>query len=222
MARRVAEEQPRLLERGEMSFLYRPRVETFEPEGMDDIQRLLLVLSPDRRRLYRVIAIGRKRMPRSAAHERFWGFVDLVLDSPQDLRAALDAQTYGTRTRGVRHLPAAMKVAGGRYQIVWHGQHAHLEYQLSFNEAGFEPAGDFIVTVANPDPTAWGLVEMPPLQFELFDDAEVHVTIPTPFPPDLQQRFGEKRFVPLDSTRLLNFPGAELVFIASAPSAPLR
>jgi hypothetical protein len=221
MARRVAEEQPRLLERGEMSFLYRPRVETFQPEGMDDIQRLLLVLCPDRKRLYRVIAIGRKRMPSPAPHERFWGFVDLVLDSPQDLRAALDAQTYGTKTRGVRHLPAAMKVAGGRYQIVWHGQHAHLEYDLSSNEADFEPNGDFIVTVANPDPTAWGLLETPPLQFELFDDAEVHVTIPTPFPPDLQQKFGEKRFVALDSTRLLNFPGAELVFI-SAASAPLR
>lgn len=216
MARRVAEEQPRLLERGELSFFYRPRVERPEPEGIEDIQRLLLVLCPDRGRLYRVIAIGRKKMPGGQAHERFWGFVDLVLDSPQDLRAALAAQTYGTKTRVVRHLPAAQRVARGRYQIVWHGEHAHLEYELSPSEVEFEPKADFIVTVANPDPIAWGLLETPPLQFELFDDAEIHVTIPTLFPPDLQQKFGEKKLAALDSTRLLDFPGAELVFISAS------
>jgi hypothetical protein len=223
MARRREEEQTRLLERGEIAFYYRPRVETPEPEGLGDVQRLLIVLCPEDRRRYRVIAIGRKRLPSHARADRFWGFVDLVLDAPQDLHAALAAQTYGTKTRGVRHLPAAQPAANGSYALTWHGGHAHLRWHLSrvhhedevVRELALEDSGDSIVTVANPDPTVWGLVELPPLQFELFDDAELHVTIPTPFPPSLQGRFGERKFAPLDTIDYLDHPGAELVFIVS-------
>ena len=222
MARQRAEEQRRLLEQGEFSLMYRPRVEEWEPEDVGDIQRLLLVLCPDRHARYRVLAIGRKRLPHGSRHERFWGFVDLVLDAPQDLRAALAAQTYVTKTRGIRHLPAVRPVAEGRYEIAWHDGHAHLRYELSrthrtdpvVEDLHVERRGDFIVTVANPDPTVWGLVESPPLQFDLFEEEEVHVTIPTPFPPSLQKRFGDRRFLQLDSIEYLDHPGAELVFVA--------
>jgi hypothetical protein len=220
MVRRREDQQRRLLERGAISFYYRPRVEAFDPEGIEDVQRLLLVLCPDHRSRFRVIAIGRKRLPR--ASERFWGFVDLVLDSEYDLRAALDAQTYGTKTRGVRHLPAARPAASGTYRLSWHDGHAHFSYALQsahdedpvVNELQIERRGEFIVTVANPDPTAWGLVELPQLQFDLFDEAEIHVTVPTPFPPRLQARFGDNRFAQLDSIEFLDHPGAELIFIA--------
>lgn len=206
-----------------MSLVYRPRVERWQPEDTADVQRLLLVLCPERRARYRVIAIGRRQVPRGGTHERFWGWVDLVLDSPSDLRAALAAHTYETRTRGVRHLPAARRAGGGRYELSWHGGHAHLRYELTSIEADDpvvddlrpEPRADCILTVANPDPAAWGLVEMPPLQFDLFDETEIHVTIPAPFPPTLQARFGDRRFVPLDDIRFLDHPGAELVFIRS-------
>jgi hypothetical protein len=214
------EEKSRLLERGAISFYYRPRVETFDPEGVHDVQRLLLVLCPDQRSRFRVIAIGRKRLPHPS--ERFWGFVDLVFDAEQDLRAALDAQTYGTKTRGVRHLPAARPAAGGTYQLKWHDGHAHFTYALRavhgedpvVEELEIAPRGEFIVTVANPDPAAWGLAELPGIQFDLFDEAEVHVTIPTPFPESLQREFGDHRFAQLSTTEFLDHPGAELVFIA--------
>ena len=189
------------MERGEISFYYRPRVERWQVEDISDVQRLLLVLCPDRQRRYRVIALGRKRMPLPG--ERFWGFVDLVLDSQQDLRAALGASTYMTKTRGVRSLPAAQRIRTGRYEIASHEGHAHLDYG----------DGSCIVTVANPDPKAWGLAETPPLQLDLFDETEVHVTVPATLPADLQRRFGDKRFLPLDSPRLLDHPGVELVFI---------
>ena len=210
MARRREEAQKRELERGEIALMVRPRVEHFEVEGLEDVQRLLIVLCPDRKRRYRVIAIGRKELPPGSIHDRFWGFVDLVLDSPQDLRAALGAQTYVTKTRGLRHLPAAKRVAKGRYEISWHDGHAHLCYEA----AGIR--SDLIVTVANPDPTAWDLVETPSLQYDLFDESEVHVTIPTPFPPHLQERFRDRRFAQLDTIEFLDHPGAELVFIVSS------
>ena len=221
MARRREERQTRELERGEISLMYRPRVEEWHPEAIEDVQRLLLVLCPDRKRRYRVIAIGRKRLPSSSRHERFWGFVDLVLDAPQDLRAALGANTYVTKTRGLRHLPAAERAALGRYEIAWHDGHAHLRYTFSEIAEGdpvvddLHPgrSGDYIVTVANPDPTAWGLLETPSLQLELFDETEVHVAIPTPFPPHLQEKFGDRRYAQLDTIEFLDHPGAELVFV---------
>jgi hypothetical protein len=162
-------------------------------------------------------------MPRATRHERFWGYVDLVFDTELDLRAALDAQTYGTKTRGIRHLPAARPAADGAYRIEWHEGHAHFTYALESFATGdavvadlhLDRTGDYIVTVANPDPAAWGLSELPDLQYDLFDEAEIHVTIPTPFPADLQRRFAEKRFAQLETTRYLDHPGAELVFIAA-------
>lgn len=217
----------RVLERGEISLMYRPRVEHFGPENLGDVQRLLLVLCPERRRRYRVIAVGRKRLPGGGHHERFWGFVDLVLDAPQDLRAALAAQTYVTRTRGTRHLPAARRAASGTYELQWHDGHTHLSYELQHvdhedpvvHDLEPEEQGDYIVTVANPDPAVWGLDEPPPLQFDLFAEPEIHVTIPTPFPPDLQQRFRERRFAPVDTVRYLDHPGAELIFVAHEVSS---
>lgn len=223
MARPRPRPHRRLLERGEISFFYRPRVEEFDPESIEDVQRLLLVLAPERGRRFRVIAIGRKRLPRAARHERFWGFVDLVLDSRRDLEAALDAQVYGTKTRGLRHLPPARPAASGRYRFTWHDDHGHLHYELRWRreddsvveELMIEPEGDYIVTVANPDPTAWGLLELPALQFDLFDEAEIHVTVPTPFPERLQNRFAGRRYAQLDTVEFLDHPGAELVFIAA-------
>ena len=223
MARRREEAEERVLERGEISLMYRPRVEHWQPEDVGDVQRLLLVLCPERRARYRVIAIGRKRLPDGARHERFWGYVDLVLDSPTDLKAALGAHTYNTKTRGLRHLPAARNAARGWYQLTWHDGHAHLKFDLGQIESNdpvvedlrIEPSANYIVTVANPDLTVWGLGEPPRLQFELFDETEIHVTIPSPFPPPLQARFGDRRFVQMDSVAYLDHPGAELVFVAN-------
>jgi hypothetical protein len=186
------------------------------------VQRLLILLSPDGSAFERTIAIGRKRMPSSAQRDRFWGFVDLVL-TPYDMHNALGAQVYGTKTRGLRHLPAARAFASGTYDIATHGSHSHLRWQVErvesedpiANEVELESDADYIVTIANPDPAAWGLLQPPDLQSELFDDLELHVTIPTPFPPALQQRFHNRRFAQLDSTDWLEHPGAELVFVGT-------
>jgi len=197
------------MEQGLIDILYRPRVEHEEVDSLRDVQRLLLVLAPDGRAESRVIAIGRKRI-----RERFWGFVDLV-DDPQYVDLTLGAHTYLTKTRGARHLPAARVAASGTYSISRHDDHTHLRFTTTPNpdrEIDVESEGDFIVSVANPDPTAWGMLEMPPLQDELFPEYEVHVTIPTPFPAAIQERFRGRRYIDLEP-ELLDFPGAELIFI---------
>ena len=115
-AREVAAVETRRLEQGSIAFFYRPRVETQHADELDDVQRVLLLLSPEGSPFERLIAVGRKRMPRSAQRDRFWGFVDLVL-TPYDMHAALGAQVYCTRTRGLRHLPAARAFADGTYEL---------------------------------------------------------------------------------------------------------
>ena len=211
-----------VLEQGAIEFLYRPRVEEYNAEELDDVQRLLILLSPGGAAFERLIAVGRKRLPRSARHDRFWGFVDLVLTS-WDMHAALGAQVYGTKTRGLRHLPAARTFAEGTYQIETHGPHAHLRWHIErfdtadpvVSEISLEHDADYILTIANPDPSVWGLVETPDLQSVLFDDLEMHVPIPTPFPPSLQERFRNRKFAQLDTTEWLDHPGAELVFLGA-------
>lgn len=222
MARTAAVEEAQTIEHGSITFLYRPRVEEQHPDDLRDVQRLLIQLSPHASAFERVIAIGRKRLPASFRRDRFWGFVDLVL-TPYDMHNALGAQVYGTKTRGLRHLPAARPFASGSYDLATHRDHAHLRWQVEtfededpvVQDLEIERDADYIVTVANPDPTVWGLLETPDLQAELFDDLELHVTIPTPFPPALQQRFRNRRFAQIDATEWLDHPGAELVFVGS-------
>lgn len=222
MARTATAEVASTIEHGSVTMLYRPRVEERNPHDLGDVQRLLIQLWPDGSSFQRVIAVGRKRLPRSAKRDRFWGFVDLVL-TPYDMRAALDAQMYGTKSRGLRHLPAARAFASGSYEITTHRDHAHLRWHvqriadkdpIAF-EVDIESDADYIVTVANPDPIAWGLLEPPDLQTALFDDLELHVTIPSPFPPALQERFGDRKFTQLDTAEWLDHPGAEIVFVGS-------
>jgi hypothetical protein len=222
MARTAAVEVARTIEHGAVTMLYRPRVEEQDPSDLGDVQRLLILLSPEGGAFERAIAVGRKRVPRSSQRDRFWGFVDLVLTS-DDMSAALGAQVYGTKTRGLRHLPAARPFATGTYEIATHREHAHLRWRVSrisdedpiAFEADVENEADYIVTVANPDPIVWGMLETPDLQTSLFDDLELHVTIPTPFPPNLQERFGQRKFAQLDTTEWLEHPGAELVFVGT-------
>jgi hypothetical protein len=116
---------------------------------------------------------------------RFWAFV-----------AADDALGGRARTLGA-----------GTYRIESHDGHTHLELALEGDctlcaDIGLPVRGNYIVSVMNPDPTLWSNA-----QAELFETAT-----PTPFPPALQERFGEHRYLPL-APEFLVHPGAELVFV---------
>ncbi|MEH0934178.1 hypothetical protein [Micromonospora psammae] len=203
-----------LLEDGDIYFLYRPRVEEEHVDSLDEVQRLLVVMHPWRGRHLRLLVVGRKRLPGIEEHDRFWAFVDAVVDRPEQLHEALQAHTYRTRTRGEREQPPARPVAEGAYVIARHDDHSHLAYELELplrlgeaqHELSIEPEPSYIVTVKNPQtpsPPGVGL------------RGSRKVTLPGP----LQKKFHGRRFAPLDPPGFLDHPGTELVLIGAAHDA---
>jgi hypothetical protein len=69
MSGTAAAEAAVAIEQGSVTFLYRPRVEEYHADELEDVQRLLILLSPEGSAFQRAIAIGRKRLcpaPRGA------------------------------------------------------------------------------------------------------------------------------------------------------------
>lgn len=220
-------EDLRTLERGSIRLLHRSRVEPPDTDKPDDVQRILLLLAPEGSPFERLIVVGRHRSPGPVRHERFWGFVDLVLTS-RDMSATLEPQVYATDHGSLRQLPGARTLASGNYSLEWHDTHAHLRWSLHAidglnpiaRDLALEDTSDLIITIANPDPSVWGLEEVPNLQAELFDDLETHVQVPASYPRGLQQRFEGRRFAELDATEWLDHPGVELVFTGAVERSP--
>jgi hypothetical protein len=199
-----------VLERGEILFFYRPRVNRESVEGLQDVQRVSIVLLPRRRRVVRRLILGRKRLPDPQSHERFWGFVDEVADRPQEVEDELDREEYETRTRGLRVKPAARPAGEGVYGIVRHDDHTHLAYQLELpdqpgevqRELNIEREASYIIAVKNPQAPS------PP---EL-GNRHLHAQLPS----ELQRRFGNRRFIDADPPALLDFEGIEFILIGAA------
>jgi hypothetical protein len=200
-----------LLERGDIYFLYRPRVETDEVHGLQDVERFYILMKPWRRHLYRLIVVGRKRLPDPKEHNRFWGFVWRVFKDRKALNDELGAREYTTKTRGVRHVPPVRPAAEGIYALVRHGDHTHLAYVLELpehqgraeRELNIEREASYVIAVRNPAtprPANAGL------------DAERAAK----FPKKLQEHFAGRKFVPADPPDFLNYEGAELMFIGAS------
>jgi hypothetical protein len=205
-----------LLERGDIYFLYRPRVETDEVHGLQDVERFYILMKPWRRHLYRLIVVGRKRLPDPKEHNRFWCFVWRVFKDRKALNDELGAREYTTKTRRVRHVPPVRPAAEGIYALVRHGDHTHLAYVLELPEhqgraeceLNIEREASFVIAVRNPAtprPANAGL------------DAERDAK----FPKKLQERFAGRKFAAADPPDFLNYEGAELMFIG-APEKPER
>lgn len=175
-------------------------------------QRLYLVLSPDGKRRYRLAVVGRKQLPDPAqkGRGRFWGYVDAVTDSPSKLADSLQEQTYQTKTRGERHLPAARPAGEGVYRIVKHGDHTHLVYVLELpedldevqRELGIEEEAGYILSIKNPEQGGAP-------QADLLADRQAE------YPKRLQRVFRDRRFTEADPPDFLDYEGAEFLLIAS-------
>jgi hypothetical protein len=203
-----------VLETGHIYFFYRPRVEHVEAKSFDDIQRFHLVLSPRGKHLWRLLTIGRKRMPAiQDGGERAWAFVQHVAQRPAAVEDDLAREVYETKTRGERLQPEARPAGEGVYALVDHVGHAHLAYELEFprqpgnvqSELHVEPRGSYVVSVRNPETPA-------PPQAGLRSSKAVEL------PPELQQRFRGRRFAEV-TPEFLDHEGAELVLIG-ATKAP--
>jgi hypothetical protein len=204
----------RTLEHGAIAFVVRPRV-----QGAAGVQRFLMLLAPERGAMHRRIVVGKKRMPVPGSREREWAYVDRIAADEDELLVDLGPATYETKTRGVRHQPGARVVARGRYAILAHAEHTHLSYVLEGDALEDEDlaalnvgaSGSIIGAVFNPV-AKWSRAAT--LRYGGLPDDPAPFAEPSLFPDDLQERFGKKRFLPLEPA-LLDHEGAELVLIGA-------
>jgi len=206
-------EGDRWLEKGHIFFFYRPKVEVEHVEGLDDVQRLYILLSPigAPRHNKRLIVLTKKRLPDIHKHSRFWGFVDKATDDVKEIHRLLDPAHYSTETRGERTVGAARPAGEGFYGIMLHEKgHTHLAYVLELpHEPGevqkafnIEKEGSYIIAVKNPS------IPNPP-------GAGLQPEKKATFPEELAHKFGNKRWIPLNPPTLLDFDGTELLIIAA-------
>lgn len=208
----MAEQPVDILEQGDIYMAFRPTVDTHDPESLEDVQRFHIILAARDPRRYRLLVVGRKRLPEPEEHGRArqWAFVEAVSDQADDIERLLDEEHYQTKTRGERTRPAARPVAEGVYRILRHGNHTHLVYALELperpgevqDELNIEDEASYIVTVKNPDapsPRRAGLGSRK-----------------ASFPDALKERFGGRRFCDLDPPDFLDHEGAEFVLISAA------
>ena len=199
-----------VIERGDIYFLYQPRVEQEQVHDIEDVQRLFVILQPSDGNRSRRLVIGRKHLPQPEEHERFWGFVDEVAGRPEAVEEDLERRTYETRTRGERTQPEARPAGEGRYAIVRHGDHTHLTYELELptepgavqEELTIEPEASYIIAIKNPLAGAPAGAGLGPQQRADLPGAE-------------QERFGRRRFTSAEP-ELLDREGIEFVLIGAA------
>lgn len=212
MAKSGPSAEVEVLERGNLYLIYRPKVEEEDVSGPGDVQRFYMVLRPEGKRVYRQFVIGAKRLSEiEDGGERNWGFVDQVTDRPQEIEQDLREQTYETKTRGERRVPAARPVGEGVYAIALKGgDHTHFAFVLELPEdpgkpqeaLNIAPEGTFILAIKNPEagqPRNAGLrrKEKPDLS------------------KDLQDRFRGRRFAPCDPPDFLDHERVEFVLIGA-------
>ena len=207
MTDRAQREDVEILERGNIYFFYRPAVGEDAPRSLVDVQRFHFVLSPEGRELFRMITVGKKRLPEpDDAGQRFWGFVEKVGQTSGEMVEELERgqmrDGFGTRR-------SARPAGEGVYALARHGNHTHLLYALELpaepdevqRELHIEKQGSYLLSVKNPaagSPPSVGLEE------ERKAD----------FPEELLERFGDRRFIPL-TPEFLDYEGAELLVMGS-------
>jgi hypothetical protein len=204
----------RVLEEGDIFFCYRPKVDVNRVSGFDDVQRFYIILKPGNKPVFRRMIIGRKRLPGVEQHERTWGFVDMVTGRPDQLEDDLDPFTYETKTRGERLEPPARPAGEGVYAVADHDGHTHIAYALELPERPGPVQAELnigkneslIAAVRNPDAP-------PPAN-------PSRAGLPASRRPGyakwLREKFGARRFAPLDPPDFLDYVGAEVVLIGAS------
>lgn len=97
------------------------------PGGLEDVYPFYVVLKPQGRELWRLLVVGRKRLPDPERHEFHWGYVDKIADRAEAIESELRGAMPG---EGGRKVEAARPVGEGVYAIVRHHGDMHLAYAL--------------------------------------------------------------------------------------------
>jgi hypothetical protein len=215
MVRQTQRQAVFTIEGGDIFFFYRPRVHPPgaepPPHSLGEIERTYLVLRPRDRTRYRLLVIGRKRLPDLKKHEREWAFVEIMSRGHVAIEHELRGGTYETKTRGERVEPAARPAGEGVYAVVRHQSHTHLAYALELpaHEGPVQKAlqirrqASYIVSIKNPEAPSPPEVGLAPKQ-----EAK--------YPRKLEQLFHGRKFMPADPTELLDYPGAQLLLVGAS------
>ncbi|KAF9316342.1 hypothetical protein BG003_002068 [Podila horticola] len=158
----------RVLEKGQVYFFYRPKIDVDQPSGPEDVQKLYLLLSPDEaigrlktseissannaskssgndKAHHRLIIVPRKSLPKKAKTynqpgSRNWAFVDVASTDLSAVEKNLGEYSYSTKTRGDRTQSAARLVAEARYELVYNLDHnPHTSHFIYNLEVPVEP-----------------------------------------------------------------------------------
>jgi hypothetical protein len=206
----IKSHENQLLERGDIYFLYRPRVGVDEVRSLKQVERFYILLKPWRTHKYRLIIVGRKKLPDPDDHDRFWAFVYRVFADRNSVSKELGAQEYATKTRGVRKVAPVRPAAEGIYAVVQHGDHTHLTYVLELpkkqgpaeRELNIKREASYIIAVRNPQSARPPNVGLDP----------EHAA---QFPEPLQENFGRRKWIPVNPPDFLDYEGAELEMIGA-------
>jgi len=201
------------LENGDLYFAYRPKVGRASVRALEDIQRFYMILHPKDQNTYRLLTIGRKKLPdvRNGNQYQYWGFIEKLSRASEELKDELSAKIYETKTRGSRHLSPTRLAGEGIYSIVSHENHTHFTYMLELphktgevqHELNIEKEASYILSVKNPEtphPQGLGLKAQKKLKL----------------PKYLQNHFQNRKFIPVDPTEYLNYEGVEILLISSS------
>jgi hypothetical protein len=222
----------KIIEHGDIFFFYRPKVGTDEVEDIEDVQRFYVVISPEdgfggssiskgektkknNEGIYRLFLIGQKQLPeivegKSSSKERNWALNILTTSNPEDIHKELLPAEYTTETRGKRRIAAAAPAGEGKYSIVKHDNHTELAYLLELpeipgptqKEFEIKKQASYIVSVKNPEIKAPG--------FAAFAEDKK-----PQYPRHLIDKFGDRRWINVDDTELLNYENTQLLLIGA-------
>jgi len=218
------DEEGSTLEKGFIYFFYRPKVGLEEAQGIDDVQRLLIILwpqghiykkgeptPPKHHNVKRIIIVPKKTLPDIKHHGRNFAVVEKVSENLDVIDKDLGEFNYETKaTHQKRHLEGARPAGEGIYAIIKKHGHTHLAYvlelphdigevQKAFN---IDKEGSFIINVKNPD---------------IQSDFGGYSSSKNPgFPIELMNKFEGRRWCPVDPVEFLNYENAQVLLIGAA------
>jgi hypothetical protein len=203
----------RVIEQGDVFFIYRPKVDTEEVEDLKDVQRFYMITAPEDNTRYRLFLIGQKQLPeivegKSTSEEKNWALNILTTSNPKDIQRELLPAEYTTETRGKRRLAAAVPAGEGKYVIAKHDNHTEFAYVLELPETPgptqrefeLKKEASYIISVKNPDVKVPGFVAS-----EKNPD----------FPKTLKEKFGDKRWINVEEPDFLNYENTQLLLIGA-------
>ena len=200
-----------ILQKGNIYFFYRPKVQHETAHTIEEVQRFFIVLNPENSSSYIILVVGRKHLPESSV---YFAFIEKIARDKEGFMNILKEENYTTSSSRDRRLPVARCLGEGKYLLIWHDDHhTHLCYHLELpskigevqEQFNLEEQGDYLINIRNPNvPASPGI--------GLSSQQKPH------YPEELISRMGDYRFIPLNPVEFLNFEGAEMLIIGKKTS----